>query len=182
MKFLTRDYIVIVLIVLILVFVLRNRRVIQYERKTKLGNEKSNKKIVLYYEDWCGHSRNMLPEWSKLEKENIIDIETYYIFEARLNNIETQIKENETTINNNQECIESGFNLLQTDLDRFNDDFYGIETAPETENLMLRNKMNDLINQYTDNPDLLSKMIENSKHHQEKKENNNTAQKCFNIV
>ena len=71
MKFLTRDYIVIVLIVLILVFVLRNRRVIQYERKTKLGNEKSNKKIVLYYEDWCGHSRNMLPEWSKLEKENI---------------------------------------------------------------------------------------------------------------
>lgn len=35
-------------------------------------NSKKNK-FTLYYEDWCGYSRKMLPEWNKLEETNSYD-------------------------------------------------------------------------------------------------------------
>lgn len=71
MKLSTRDYIIILLITFIGLFVLKKFILMHGNKTMKINNKlDGEKKMVLYYEDWCGHSKRMLPEWEKLEKEN----------------------------------------------------------------------------------------------------------------
>ena len=48
----------------------------QVKKLEKMGNTNKNK-LYLYYTDWCGHSKNFLPEWDKLvssvESSNLKD-------------------------------------------------------------------------------------------------------------
>lgn len=110
----------------------------------------------------------------ELKRKNKIEIKTYYILQSRLNEIEKNIYKNEKIINNNQECIQSGFDILKKDLNKYNDELNGIKIAPEKENIMIQNEYNDLINEYSENPEILKEIIE--------KNNNKNAKKCFNIV
>ncbi len=43
------------------------------KKPLKIGGSK-NDIFVLYYVDWCPHCRNIKPEWSKLEKENLDNV------------------------------------------------------------------------------------------------------------
>jgi Thioredoxin domain-containing protein len=44
-------------------------KIIQGFDNTNNVNCDEKHKIILYYANWCGHSRNFLPEWEKLKKE-----------------------------------------------------------------------------------------------------------------
>jgi len=71
MKFTNQHYIGIV--ISILLFVLLMKKTTSNNKSISVGNGK--KQLVLFYENWCGHSVRMLPEWEKLENENTNGVE-----------------------------------------------------------------------------------------------------------
>ena len=83
-----KQYLIIMLIIIILLLLHVNGRMIRRKKQKKqqpiektTNNQqpisKEEKTIVLYYANWCGHSRAFIPEWEKFEKycqQNINDI------------------------------------------------------------------------------------------------------------
>lgn len=71
MKITKQHYIGIVISVLLLGLIIKSFS----STKESININNGSKKLVLYYENWCGHSVRMLPEWAKLEEENTNGVE-----------------------------------------------------------------------------------------------------------
>lgn len=69
MKLSNQNKIAIVISILLLIIIIKNFN------KSSVKIEKGKKQLILFYENWCGHSVRMLPEWEKLEKENTNGVE-----------------------------------------------------------------------------------------------------------
>jgi thioredoxin-like negative regulator of GroEL len=57
--------IVIIFVILFVILILSN--ILKNSTKESMQSVKPSNNFVLYYADWCGHSRNFLSEWQKIK-------------------------------------------------------------------------------------------------------------------
>jgi thiol-disulfide isomerase/thioredoxin len=57
--------IVIIIILIVLLCYMKTNYAPQKESFQESRQPISNRKIVMYYTDWCGYSQQLLPEWNK---------------------------------------------------------------------------------------------------------------------